>query len=277
MPEMPEVETVRRGLAPLVESALIRKPLLYYPGAVKHPSAGEFTRGLDGQKIAGTGRKGKYLLFYLGAGDTLVVHLGMTGALVAGFPSDPELGGGKHLRAVFPLDNDCTLYFSDPRKFGKLWLLKKEETLDCLYRLGPDWWEEATPLLLEEKLAGRKKSRLKPLLLDQSFLSGLGNIYVDESLYRAGLHPERRTGTLTAEEVDKLYRAVRNTLREGLDSGGTSTQNYRNARGEPGNFQDKLSVYRREGYRCRRCGAVIERCVVAGRGTYCCPSCQPIA
>lgn len=271
MPELPEVETVCQGLEPLVKNRVLEEPLLYYRDVVKHPGPDEFACSIKGEKILEVARKGKYLLFFLSGGGRLVVHLGMTGALVWGEPGE---AGNEHLRAVFPLHGGGGMLFFDSRKFGKIRLEKPGESLSCLENLGPDWWKEVSLEVFLIKLERRPGSRIKPLLMDQCFLCGLGNIYVDEALFRAGIMPERRVVDLSEKEKENLFKAVKETLRSGIKAGGTSTRNYRNARGEKGHYQEKLLVYGRKGDTCFRCGTCIERIVVGGRGTHFCASCQ---
>jgi formamidopyrimidine-DNA glycosylase len=274
VPELPEVEVIRRGLAPLICHKEFGRPVLLYTGAVRHPAPEKFCQNLAGRRVENLGRAGKYLRLGLDRGE-LAVHLRMTGRLVyrenADFP-DP------HLRAVLPFTGGAALFFSDMRKFGGLWLLenREERRQAGLDRLGPDIYEEVGPERFCALIRERRRSRLKPLLLDQHFVAGLGNIYVDESLFRAGIHPGRAAGSLSREEILALYWAVRAVLQEGIDCGGTSARDYRDAFGERGAFQDRLAVYGRRGRPCPRCGAPVTRAVVAGRGTYLCARCQKL-
>lgn len=271
MPELPEVEVIRRGLAPLIRGKEFDRPRIYFPGVVRHPSPEKLCRILPGRRVREPARKGKYLLLHLDRG-ILVFHLRMTGRLVYGSGGLPA---GRHLHVELPFTGGSALYFSDMRKFGGLWLLENESEypLAGLHRLGLDMLEEAGEAQFVSLLRERPRSRVKPLLLDQRFVCGLGNIYTDESLFRAGIHPCRAAGSLSAAEAGRLYRAIRAVLEDGIDCGGTTSRDYRDARGERGSFQDRLAVYGRAGEKCR-CGATIARTVVAGRGTYLCPRCQ---
>lgn len=271
MPELPEVEVIRRELAALIRGKEFARPRIYFPGVVRYPSPQKFGRTLPGRRVRETGRKGKYLLLHLDRG-ILVFHLRMTGRLVYGAAGLPA---GRHLHVELPFTGGSALYFSDMRKFGGLWLLENESKyfLAGLHRLGPDMLEEVGEAQFVSLLRERPRRRIKPLLLDQSFVCGLGNIYSDESLFRAGIHPCRAAGSLSAAEAGRLYRAIRAVLEEGIGCGGTTSRDYRDARGERGSFQDRLAVYGRAGERCC-CGAVIARIIVAGRGTYLCPGCQ---
>lgn len=271
MPELPEVEVIRRGLEPLIRGRRFAKPELLFPGAVRYPSPEDFRRRLARRRVAGLERKGKYLLVRLERGE-LVAHLRMTGRLIyreQGAIADP------HLRAALPFEGGGALFFSDMRKFGGLWLLdnKAERSFTGMHRLGPDILEEVDRARFLSLVRKRPRARIKPLLLDQHFLAGLGNIYVDESLFHSGIHPCREAASLTREEIIGLYRSVRAVLEEGIRYGGTSSRDYRDARGEQGVYQHRLAVYGRKGLSCR-CGAEIRRIVVAGRGTYYCPQCQ---
>ncbi len=271
MPELPEVEVIRRGLEPLIREKQFAKPALLFPGSVRHPSPEEFQLRLTGRRVTGLQREGKYLLIQLDRGE-LVVHLRMTGRLVY---LERETDTGRHLRAVLPFVDGGALYFSDMRKFGGLWLLENREqrNLTGLHRLGPDIYEGASPAQFYSLVRLRPRATIKPLLLNQHFLAGMGNIYVDESLFRCGIHPCRMVRSLSDEEIFSLYRAVRAVLDEAIRHGGTSSRDYRDARGEEGGFQHQLAVYGRKGQSCR-CGALIQRIVVGGRGTHYCPRCQ---
>lgn len=273
MPELPEVEVIRRGLLPAVRGRIFLRPRLLFPGSIRYPEPEKFCLELAGRAILDLGRRGKYLVFSLDQGE-LVVHLRMTGRLVFnGSGADPD----RHLRVVLPFTDGTALYFSDMRKFGGLWLYGQEEAVPPTgyHRQGPDIHGETDLKLFRERLRLRPRARLKSLLLNQGFVSGLGNIYVDECLFRCCLHPCRTAGSLSGEETGSLYAAIREVLAEGILHGGTSTRDYRDARGERGRFQSHLKVYGRKGEPCSRCGETIARTVTAGRGTYYCPGCQP--
>ncbi|MEW5785015.1 MAG: bifunctional DNA-formamidopyrimidine glycosylase/DNA-(apurinic or apyrimidinic site) lyase [Bacillota bacterium] len=271
MPELPEVEVIRRGLEPLLAAKTFAAPRILFAGSIRHPSAAQFRRRLPGRRIDGLGRIGKYLIIGLDCGE-LVVHLRMTGRLVFLERGKPP---ARHLRAALPFSDGSMLYFSDMRKFGGLWLLESaaERDLTGLGRLGPDIYEQVDRHRFEVLMRSRCRARLKPLLLDQRFVAGLGNIYVDESLFRSRLHPCRAVSTLSREEIARLYEAIRSVLEEGIGCGGTSARDYVDARGEQGDFQNRLSVYGHKGRLCN-CGTAVTRITVAGRGTYYCPQCQ---
>ena len=266
MPELPEVETVRRTLAPFVMGRTIAMVSFTWPRtAVGDPRA--TVRRLTGQRIERLERYGKYLLFRLrcdGRGSLLIVHLRMTGSLVVNGTSS------EHTRARMLLDDGTTVVFHDSRKFGR-W--EWAEVLPArLAALGPD------PLDIgSDEFAARLRSRrgrLKALLLNQVFLRGLGNIYADEALFRARLHPLRSAAGVGPRKARELHGAIQAVLREAIDAGGTSIRDYRDSRGEPGAFQRRIRIYGRTGAPCARCGSPVRRVLVAQRGTHFCPRCQ---
>jgi formamidopyrimidine-DNA glycosylase len=271
MPELPEVEVIRRGLELLVPGKIFAKPMLIYPAAIRYPAAPRFCKCLTGCRVISLNRRGKYLLLELDRG-LLAVHLRMTGRLV-------YLQNGKppenHLRVVLPFTDGSSLYFCDMRKFGGFWLLDSSQELSPtgMHRLGPDIYDQVSVDQFIALLMKRPRAGLKSLLLNQHFVAGLGNIYVDESLYRCGLHPRREAGSLSREEGTRLFTVIRDVLEEGIRCGGASARDYRDAVGERGLFQEQFAVYGRKGSICR-CGAMIERIKVAGRGTHYCPHCQ---
>jgi formamidopyrimidine-DNA glycosylase len=271
MPELPEVEVIRRGLEPLVCGKTFDRPQLIFSGSVRYPAPGQFCEEISGRRVTTLHRHGKYLLVEMDRG-ILVVHLRMTGRLVylehEGPPPD-------YLRVRLPFTDRSLLYFSDMRKFGGLWLLESRADLSRtgMHRLGPDIYEQISQEQFVSLFNKRRRARIKPLLLDQHFVAGLGNIYVDESLFRSGIHPCREAASLSREEIEALFQSIRDLLKEAICCGGSSSRDYRDALGERGAFQERFFVYGRKGYRCS-CGAVIERIVVAGRGTHYCPGCQ---
>jgi len=272
MPELPEVETIRRELEPLISGKTFADPLLQMPSTIEHPDSAEFIASLSGRRVKNLSRKGKYLLINLDRG-VLAVHLRMTGNLTY-YDGAPQQDI-RFLRLTLPFTDGSALYFSDMRRFGRVWLVEDETELKelVLKRIGPDIINDIDCETFRQQLGSRGKSRIKALLLDQGFAAGLGNIYTDECLFRCGLHPRRRVQTLNSAETEELYRAIRDVLAKGIEHGGTTFRDYRNARGAIGDFQSYLAVYGRKGELCS-CGSVIEKSVVAGRGTYYCPSCQ---
>ncbi|MGQ9667139.1 MAG: bifunctional DNA-formamidopyrimidine glycosylase/DNA-(apurinic or apyrimidinic site) lyase, partial [Anaerolineae bacterium] len=215
-------------------------------------------------------RRGKFILFALDDGRWLLAHLRMTGGFCV-FPTTTPPHA--YVRVIFHLADGRDLWYVDIRKFGRLYLVDSPE--EVLHTLGVE------PLGAEftvERLADilrRRRGHIKPLLLNQSLIAGVGNIYADEALFRAGIHPLRRACELSAEEIQRLHTAVQQVLQEAIDHRGTTLRNYRDANGEEGENQFRLDVYRRQGEPCRRCGTPIERIVVGQRGTHFCPRCQP--
>jgi formamidopyrimidine-DNA glycosylase len=274
MPELPEVETVARELrAAGVVGRRIVHSRVFWPRTVAEPSARAFVRGVKGQRIASLDRRGKYLVIHLAGGSHVLVHLRMTGQLCFATGDAPR---GKHEHLTLGLDDGRELRFRDTRKFGRWYLLADAETK--LGALGP---EPLSPKLTGRAFGRRlaaRKAMLKPLLLDQAFLAGLGNIYVDEALWDAGLHPRRKSDSLREEQRRRLYRSIRKVLRRGIESMGTTLgpglTNFRTLEGGYGNNKDNLSVFRKAGQPCPRCGTAIRRMVVAQRGTHICPRCQ---
>lgn len=272
MPELPEVEVIRRALLQVIPGRLFARPLLFFPGSVRYPAAEQFCRLLAGCRVEGLQRRGKYLIIELNSGQ-MVIHLRMTGNLIF---SEDDTARPPHLRLLLPFAAGGALCFSDLRKFGGIWLLPPEggEPPGGLNRLGPDIYEELDKEQFERLFERRSGALIKPLLLDQSFVAGLGNIYVDESLFRCGINPRRRAASLSRGEIDALYQAIRATLEEGISRGGASVRDFRGARGEGGTFQHHLAVYNRCGLPCRRCGAAVMKIKLGGRGSYYCPHCQ---
>ena len=272
MPELPEVETIRRTLSLHVLNLKIEKVILLWPGAVvgyEGHGFEEIVRGLSLQSIE---RRGKYLLITLEGGWSIIAHMRMTGRLNY-FPhsQEPE----KHTHVVLKLSKG-EIHFTDTRKFGRLQLVRTEDRLNhpSLKRLGPEPLEEEfTPEELGRRLAHRKMP-LKNALLDQAVVAGIGNIYADESLFRAGLSPERLANTLSEEEWSRLYTTIREVLQEGIDANGTSFRDYQDANGEKGAFQRALKVYGRGGEACMLCGRPLAKKRMGGRTTVFCLDCQ---
>jgi formamidopyrimidine-DNA glycosylase len=287
MPELPEVETVARQLEPELEGRRIES-LEVLDERWSRPVAPErLSEAVAGATIQGLGRRGKYLLLALDGDRTLVMHLRMTGNLILVEGSemlDPSEGrrlyegerstSARHLRARFVLDDGRELWFTDPRRFGEAFLIADAD-LDARFSgLGVEPLSPAfTPEALGEMVAGRT-APLKSFLLDQSGVAGVGNIYADEALYRARLHPLSPAGSMKPEHLLALRDAVVAALEAGIDGGGASIDDYRDGRGEKGTMQDEFLVHTREGEPCPSCGGEIVRIVVAGRSTYFCPSCQ---
>lgn len=270
MPELPEVETIKNDLAALLVGRRFIGSRLLWGGAVKCPSVEAFQAQLEGRLILGLDRRGKYLILRLDDG-CLIFHLMMTGALLLR-PAEAQLE--RFARNVFLLDDGWELRFVDPRKLGRMWLVRNEEQV--VGKLGPEPLAPSfTPEALKERLSGRR-APIKPLLLDQGLVAGMGNIYADEALFAAGIHPLRPAQRLSGMEVQELHNGILQVLRQGVERRGTTISDYQDAHGRPGNNQDTLRVFRRRGQPCPRCGTTVERIVVRGRGTYFCPRCQKL-
>lgn len=269
MPELPEVETYIREIAGDLRERAVRGGQVLWPRTVAELSPEAFLHGMRGRRFVDFGRRGKYMLFGLDNGQSLIVHLRMTGELrveAEGLPLD------KHTRLVLDLDEGLRLRFSDQRKFGRMWLVT--DTQSVLHRLGPEPLdEEFTPDVLAAALAGRRAS-VKAMLLDQSVVAGVGNIYADEALFLAHIRPTRTGESLSAPEVAALRQAVRDVLTQGIEMRGSSLQNYTPPTGEKGSFQELHKVFRRTGQPCPVCGHPIERMKLAQRSTHFCPHCQ---
>lgn len=288
MPELPEVETVCRQLDPELCGTTIERLGVLDPRWCRPEPPATLEKAVSGATIEGLDRRGKYLLLGLDGDRTLVMHLRMTGNLVlaeGGDTLDPSEGrrlyegerstSERHLRARFRLGDGRELWFTDPRRFGEAFLVESEAALVARFaKLGVEpLSDEFTPEHLGEVAAGRT-APLKSFLLDQSRLAGVGNIYADEALFRARLHPLSPAGSMRPEHLEALRDAVVAALEAGIEGGGASIDDYRDGRGERGTMQDEFLVHTREGEPCPRCETPIVRIVVSGRSTYYCPSCQ---
>ena len=270
MPELPEVETVVRGLRDPLAGRTITGVTYDWPRALVLPDGPVFAGAIAGQPVRGVDRRGKYILIRLDP-DTLIIHLKMTGRLYV-VPDDHVDHADQWVHYTFQLDNAHQLRFSDARKFGRVYLV--EDPAQVLGALGPEPLDAAFTLDVFRALIAARKATLKPLLLYQGFVAGLGNIYADEALFASQLHPLRRADTLTGDEIARLYAAIRQVLDDGIEREGASVNWYRKPDGTKGSAQNALNVYGRTGEPCFRCGHPIERIVVGQRGTHFCPACQ---
>lgn len=273
MPELPEVETVARGLREVLPGKRILGVRLGKTDFIENPA--ELERLLPGRRITDVRRYGKFLILDLdpaereGLSIAFLIHLGMTGQVVA---SPPEARVEPHTHVFLTLDDGRELRYTDIRRFGSMRLLTNGNQEKILGALGLDPLE-ASETEFQGRIAGRR-ARIKALLLDQHVLRGMGNIYTDESLFRARIHPKRLGANLKPEELHGLFRAVRAVLTEAIRLRGSSVSDYVDSNGQPGEFQLRHRVYQREGNKCVRCGAKIRRTIVAGRSSYFCPKCQ---
>jgi formamidopyrimidine-DNA glycosylase len=273
MPELPEVETVARGLREVLPGKRIIGVRLGKTDFIENPA--ELEQQLPGRRISNVRRFGKFLIIDLdpagrvGPAISFLIHLGMTGQMIA-CPAEARIE--PHTHAFFSLDDGRELRYTDIRRFGRMRLLANGDQEKILGTLGLDPLE-ASESDFQTRIAARR-ARVKGLLLDQHVLRGMGNIYTDESLFRARIHPKRLGASLKNEESHHLFRAVRAVLTEAIRLRGSSVSDYVDSNGQPGEFQLRHRVYQREGKKCVRCGAKIRRTIVAGRSSYFCPKCQ---
>jgi len=269
MPELPEVETIKNELAPWVVGQSFTQVTILDTELVCGGSAEEVRRGLIGQKVESLERRGKYLIFHLSNGRSLIIHLRMTGSLLLN-PKEGE----RYARAVFHLSNGHRFVFSDRRRLGLMWLVDDADTV--VGKLGPEPLDESfTPGALGQRLS-RHHIPVKAALLDQCIVAGIGNMYADEALFAARIHPLRKADALSPEEVRTLHNCIRKVLEAAIGSKGASVDTYVRPEGELGTAHFDFKVAHRGGESCPLCGSTIERVLVQNRGTYFCPRCQPL-
>ncbi|MCB9961188.1 MAG: bifunctional DNA-formamidopyrimidine glycosylase/DNA-(apurinic or apyrimidinic site) lyase [Hyphomonas sp.] len=280
MPELPEVETVRRGLAPALEGHRIVS-VTQNRADLRFPFPENFAARLQGQRVLRLGRRAKFLTADLSSGEVLVMHLGMTGRFtVSGGPTatfhhdtgtDPA-----HDHVIMITDTDTRITYNDPRRFGfmELWPADRFDTYPRLLAMGPEPLSNGfSAAYLDTALKG-KKAPIKAALLDQSVIAGLGNIYVCEALWRARISPKRLSQSIPGRRAERLAPAINEVIAEAIEAGGSSISDFASASGELGYFQHRFAVYDREGEPCPACGAAIRRLVQSGRSTFYCPACQ---
>ena len=286
MPELPEVDTVRRGLNNLIIGKVVATET--HDTAKGFPNTPADVRAfLSGATITAVRRRAKVLMIDLSTGYSLVIHLKMTGQLVyvgetrfgAGHPNDSLVNTlpDKSTRVTLMFTDGSALYFNDQRKFGWMRLMPTVEipNIDFIQKVGPEpLSDEFTAEIFMQRMQRRKKTSIKAALLDQSVLAGVGNIYADESLWGAKIHPSRQVQSITDAEFTALYTDLREVMNLAIEKGGSSNHTYINAEGKKGSYMDFARAFRREGQPCPRCGATIEKLRVAGRGTHICPVCQ---
>jgi formamidopyrimidine-DNA glycosylase len=276
MPELPEVETVVRTLNKLVAGKTIEHVQVLLPRIIQRPAEPEqFSDALMGQTISRIERRGKFIRFLL-SDLTLVSHLRMEGRYGLYKPGEPV---EKHTHVIFTFTDGMELRYRDVRQFGTMHIFNQGDEWNSppLHKLGLEPLAPDFTLDLFAKRISRKSTKLKPLLLGQETIAGLGNIYVDETLYRARLHPERPANSLNPQELALLHQAIIDVLQEAVDAGGSSIKSYVNGQGEMGMFQQQLLAYGRKGLPCIRCGDPLEKIRLGGRGTHYCPACQPLS
>lgn len=288
MPELPEVETVRRGLTDLIIGKTIGSETHDTPKGFPNTVA-DVDAFMLGAEVTAIRRRAKVLMIDLSTGYSLLIHLKMTGQLVfvgatrfgAGHPNDSLVNElpDKSTRVSITFSDGAQLFFNDQRKFGWMRLMPTSEIPNTpfMQKVGPEPLSDSfTAEELKGRLARRPKTNIKAAILDQTVVAGVGNIYADESLWGAKIHPQRLVHTITDTEISKLYKEMREVMNLAVEKGGSSNHTYVNAEGKKGSYMDFARVFRREGLACPRCGTTIEKLRVAGRGTHICPFCQQL-
>lgn len=274
MPELPEVETVRKGLEKLVKNKKIKNVQVLWPRIIEQPEVPIFEATLIGETIESIGRRGKFLIFHLSHYE-MISHLRMEGKYQYFEKEEPI---DKHTHVIFSFEDGSQLRYHDVRKFGRMTIVEKgaSHTYKGILKLGPEPLPDL--FLLKDFTLGLQKSHkaIKPLLLDQKLVTGLGNIYVDEALWEAKIHPEQPADSLRPKEIKLLRQAIIDVLSRAVEAGGTTIRSYLNALGESGSFQVALHVYGQTGEACVRCQTPIVKTKVAQRGTHYCPTCQKL-
>ena len=283
MPELPEVETVRRGLRPVMEGRRIARADVRRPD-LRWPFPERMAERLTGARVNGIGRRSKYLLLELDTGETLIVHLGMSGRMLVGdqmlgeFHHDVGAGPGPHDHVILDMEDGARVTFNDARRFGvmDLWPTRDIEGHRLLRAIGPEPLGNGFSAETLAQAFRGKAAPVKAALLDQGIVAGLGNIYVSEALARAGIHPARAAGRIGRDRLERLVPAIRQVLEEAIEAGGSTLRDHRQADGELGYFQHAFRVYDQEGRPCctNGCEGTIRRIVQSGRSTYYCPACQ---
>jgi formamidopyrimidine-DNA glycosylase len=268
MPELPEVETIKRDLERKIIGRRFVGVTLYWPKMLQNSTPEAFERNIMSTHVEEADRRGKYLILRLSNGMSLIMHLKMSGSLRLDTACDDD----RHIRAVFSLDDGANLYFRDPRKFGRIWLVADEK--EIVGKLGPEPLEKEFTTDALKSILGKRHTPIKAVLCDQRLIAGIGNMYADEALFAAAIHPLRKASSLSTAEIKRLHRAIRIVLQEALASGGASISDYSRPDGSSGEAQFAFKVAHQRGKTCPNCKTPIERIVVRQRGTYFCPVCQ---
>jgi len=281
MPELPEVETIRRGLQKQIKNKQIKDIVINVDKIVKKPSLREFITKIKGKKIKEIDRRGKYIIIHLDSRNKLIVHLGMTGLLI--YPYDNKIIekeiNPKHNHLIFTFTDDTKLVFNDVRKFGKIFLVSNIDEVESIAKLGVEPLEDYfTEEIFIQILNKKKNGKIKSFLMKQEFITGLGNIYANEVLYRSNIHPLRPVSSLNKKEIKNLYQQIKLVLGEAVKLRGSTVADeaYRDTDGKKGKFAKKLQVYARKGEPCIKCGHSIEVARIEGRSSFICPQCQKI-
>jgi len=281
MPELPEVETIRRGLQKQIKNKQIKDIVINVDKIVKKPSLREFITKIKDKKIKEIDRRGKYIIIHLDSEDKLIVHLGMTGLLI--YPYDNKITEKeikpKHNHLIFTFTDNTQLVFNDVRRFGKVYLISNINEIETLSKLGIEPLEDYfTEEVFIQILNKKKNGKIKSFLMKQEFIAGLGNIYANEVLYRSNIHPLRPVSSLNKKEIENLYQQIKLVLGEAVKLRGSTVADeaYRDTDGKKGKFAKKLQVYARKGEPCIKCGHSIEVVRIEGRSSFICPQCQKI-
>lgn len=271
MPELPEVETIRLSLEPLLAGIHIQTVQIYLAKALRGLDPEDFIQAVVGERIEAVERRGKYLILRLSGSARILFHLRMTGRLIV---TDALTPLAKYNTLIIGLEDGRQLRFEDTRKFGTVDLIRGTES-HAMNDLGPEPLDPQWSSAELQRSASNRRSAIKGVLLDQTVVAGLGNIYVDEALHRAGINPEDTPETLGAADWERLYMTIREVLSEAIHFRGTTRRDYVDAKGEAGEFQNRLKVYGRDGLPCYQCGVTLQRKKIAGRSSHFCPVCQP--
>jgi formamidopyrimidine-DNA glycosylase len=280
MPELPEVETVRRGLSPAMQGKRIERLEVNRPD-LRFPFPDRFRERVEGARIVHMGRRAKFLVTELSTEDALIMHLGMSGRFTvnnrdtADFHHDPGTNPA-HDHVVFHMEGGATVTYNDPRRFGfmELWPLAELDTYPRVEHLGPEPLSNGFSSAYLNEILSEKAAPIKAALLDQAIIAGLGNIYVCEALFRSGISPRRKARSVAGKRAERLAPAINDVIAEAIAAGGSSISDFASASGELGYFQKHFHVYDREGEPCDRCGSPVRRIVQSGRSTFFCGSCQ---
>jgi len=284
MPELPEVETIRRGLQRKIKNKQIKEIVVNVDKILKKPYLGEFITKLKGKKVKKVDRRGKYIIINLDSKEKLIIHLGMTGLLIYPYnENSKEIEEGeikaKHNHLIFTFTDDTQLVFNDVRRFGKIFLVSNLDEVESITKLGVEPLDNYfTEEVFIQILSKKKKSKIKPFLMDQKFITGLGNIYANEVLYRSNIHPLRLIFSLNKEEIKSLHQQIKLVLSEAIELRGSTVADeaYRDSDGKKGEFIKKLQVYDRKAKPCIKCGSPIEVIRINGRSSFICPQCQKL-
>jgi len=280
MPELPEVETIKRDLQKKIKSKKIKNVVVNIEKIIKRPSLKEFIAKTNNRIIQEINRRGKYIIIDLDSREKLIIHLGMTGLLISPYDrkfSEKEINP-KHNHLIFTFTDDTQLVFNDVRRFGKIYLVSDINKVEGIAKLGIEPLDENFTQEVFIRMMRKKKNKIKSLLMKQEFIAGLGNIYVNEVLHRANIHPLRVASSFTYEEIGKLFREIKFVLSKAVEFRGSTVADeaYRDTDGEKGKFAEKLQAYARKGEPCNKCRSIIEVIKIEGRSTFICPQCQKL-